>query len=53
MLDFRSCAGDLLGETQAGHMKWIGTDLYQHRWPACLDRADRRGTCGNRAHASP
>jgi transcription-repair coupling factor (superfamily II helicase) len=23
-------AGDLLGETQAGHMKLIGVDLYQH-----------------------
>ncbi len=28
-LDMRG-AGDLLGETQAGHMKLIGVDLYQH-----------------------
>ncbi|RYG90196.1 MAG: hypothetical protein EON59_00260 [Alphaproteobacteria bacterium] len=28
-LDMRG-AGDLLGETQAGHMKLIGIDLYQH-----------------------
>jgi transcription-repair coupling factor (superfamily II helicase) len=36
-LDMRG-AGDLLGETQAGHMKLIGTDLYQH----LLERALRQ-----------
>ncbi|MBB5692986.1 DEAD/DEAH box helicase [Muricoccus pecuniae] len=35
-MDLRG-AGDLLGESQAGHMKLIGLDLYQH----ILDRALR------------
>ncbi|TCH98120.1 DEAD/DEAH box helicase [Roseococcus sp. SYP-B2431] len=35
-MDLRG-AGDLLGESQAGHMKLIGLDLYQH----LLDRAFR------------
>ncbi|WP_231635639.1 helicase-related protein [Novosphingobium sp. ST904] len=38
-LDMRG-AGDLLGEDQAGHMKLIGVDLYQHMLGA---RCDRRG----------
>ena len=37
-LDMRG-AGDLLGETQAGHMKLIGTDLYQHLLSAALRKA--------------
>ncbi|UZK70482.1 helicase-related protein [Sphingomonas sp. S1-29] len=44
-LDMRG-AGDLVGEEQAGHMKLIGTDLYQH----LLGRALRvaRGDDGDR-----
>jgi len=34
-LDMRG-AGDLLGEAQAGHMKLIGVDLYQHLLGAAL-----------------
>jgi transcription-repair coupling factor (superfamily II helicase) len=34
-LDMRG-AGDLLGETQAGHVKLIGVDLYQHMLEASL-----------------
>jgi transcription-repair coupling factor (superfamily II helicase) len=37
-LDMRG-AGDLLGETQAGHMKLIGVDLYQHLLGAALREA--------------
>jgi transcription-repair coupling factor (superfamily II helicase) len=37
-LDMRG-AGDLLGETQAGHMKLIGIDLYQHLLEAALRTA--------------
>ena len=37
-LDMRG-AGDLLGETQAGHMKLIGVDLYQHLLEAALRAA--------------
>ncbi|MCE7798718.1 DEAD/DEAH box helicase [Sphingobium sufflavum] len=37
-LDMRG-AGDLLGETQAGHMKLIGTDLYQNMLGIALRRA--------------
>lgn len=37
-LDMRG-AGDLLGETQAGHMKLIGTDLYQHLLGSALREA--------------
>ncbi|WP_422051222.1 TRCF domain-containing protein [Sphingomonas leidyi] len=37
-LDMRG-GGDLLGETQAGHMKLIGTDLYQHLLSQALRRA--------------
>ena len=37
-LDMRG-AGDLLGDTQAGHMKLIGTDLYQHMLGLALRRA--------------
>jgi transcription-repair coupling factor (superfamily II helicase) len=37
-LDMRG-AGDLLGETQAGHMKLIGVDLYQHMLSAALRAA--------------
>ena len=37
-LDMRG-AGDLLGENQAGHMKLIGTDLYQHLLGAALRKA--------------
>ncbi|MEH3106299.1 MAG: helicase-related protein [Sphingomonas fennica] len=37
-LDMRG-AGDLLGEAQAGHMKLIGTDLYQHLLEAALRQA--------------
>ncbi|PXA88625.1 DEAD/DEAH box helicase [Nostoc sp. 3335mG] len=37
-LDIRG-AGDLLGDTQAGHMKLIGIDLYQHLLGAALRRA--------------
>ncbi len=37
-LDMRG-AGDLLGEAQAGHMKLIGTDLYQHLLEAALRHA--------------
>jgi transcription-repair coupling factor (superfamily II helicase) len=32
-------AGDLLGETQAGHMKLIGIDLYQHLLESALRTA--------------
>ena len=40
-LDMRG-AGDLLGEAQAGHMKLIGVDLYQHLLAArCAPRAAR------------
>jgi transcription-repair coupling factor (superfamily II helicase) len=44
-LDMRG-AGDLLGETQAGHMKLIGVDLYQHLLGTALrevrgEKADR------------
>ena len=34
-LDMRG-SGDLLGDNQAGHMKLIGTDLYQHLLEAAL-----------------
>jgi len=37
-LDLRG-AGDLLGEAQAGHMKLIGVDLYQHLLEAALRSA--------------
>jgi transcription-repair coupling factor (superfamily II helicase) len=37
-LDMRG-AGDLLGEAQAGHMKLIGIDLYQHLLEAALRTA--------------
>ncbi|MEN2786619.1 helicase-related protein [Sphingomonas qilianensis] len=37
-LDMRG-AGDLLGETQAGHTKLIGIDLYQHLLGAALRHA--------------
>jgi transcription-repair coupling factor (superfamily II helicase) len=37
-LDMRG-AGDLLGDTQAGHMKLIGVDLYQHLLGAALRQA--------------
>jgi len=37
-LDMRG-AGDLLGEAQAGHMKLIGIDLYQHLLGAALRAA--------------
>ncbi|MBB4153932.1 transcription-repair coupling factor (superfamily II helicase) [Sphingomonas jinjuensis] len=37
-LDMRG-AGDLLGETQAGHMKLIGVDLYQQLLEAALREA--------------
>ncbi|WP_022681573.1 helicase-related protein [Sphingobium bisphenolivorans] len=37
-LDMRG-AGDLLGEAQAGHVKLIGVDLYQHMLGAALRRA--------------
>ena len=37
-LDMRG-AGDLLGEAQAGHMKLIGIDLYQHLLEAALRAA--------------
>jgi transcription-repair coupling factor (superfamily II helicase) len=37
-LDMRG-AGDLLGETQAGHMKLIGIDLYQQLLEGALRRA--------------
>ncbi len=37
-LDMRG-AGDLLGEAQAGHMKLIGIDLYQHLLEASLRAA--------------
>ncbi|WP_081974405.1 helicase-related protein [Sphingomonas taxi] len=37
-LDMRG-AGDLLGETQAGHMKLIGIDLYQHLLESALRTA--------------
>lgn len=37
-LDLRG-AGDLLGEAQAGHMKLIGTDLYQHLLEGALRAA--------------
>jgi transcription-repair coupling factor (superfamily II helicase) len=36
-LDMRG-GGDLVGETQAGHMKLIGVDLYQHLLEAALRR---------------
>lgn len=44
-LDMRG-AGDLLGETQAGHMKLIGIDLYQHLLGAALREA--RGEAADR-----
>ncbi|MDB5671600.1 MAG: box helicase, partial [Alphaproteobacteria bacterium] len=37
-LDMRG-AGDLLGETQVGHVKLIGVDLYQHLLEAALRQA--------------
>jgi transcription-repair coupling factor (superfamily II helicase) len=37
-LDLRG-AGDLLGEEQAGHMRLIGADLYQHMLAAALKSA--------------
>ncbi len=37
-LDMRG-AGDLLGEAQAGHMKLVGIDLYQHLLEAALRTA--------------
>ena len=37
-LDMRG-GGDLLGETQAGHMKLIGIDLYQHMLAGALKAA--------------
>jgi transcription-repair coupling factor (superfamily II helicase) len=37
-LDMRG-AGDLLGDTQAGHMKLIGVDLYQHLLGVALRQA--------------
>ncbi|UVO50095.1 DEAD/DEAH box helicase [Sphingomonas sp. SUN019] len=37
-LDMRG-AGDLLGENQAGHIKLIGLDLYQHLLGSALQRA--------------
>lgn len=37
-LDMRG-AGDLLGDNQAGHMKLIGSDLYQHLLGAALRKA--------------
>lgn len=37
-LDMRG-AGDLLGDDQAGHMKLIGTDLYQHLLGVALRKA--------------
>lgn len=37
-LDMRG-AGDLVGEAQAGHMKLIGVDLYQHLLQAALREA--------------
>lgn len=37
-LDMRG-AGDLLGENQAGHMKLIGTELYQHLLGSALRKA--------------
>ncbi|PCD03962.1 DEAD/DEAH box helicase [Sphingomonas spermidinifaciens] len=37
-LDLRG-AGDLIGEAQAGHMKLIGVDLYQHLLEAALRTA--------------
>lgn len=37
-LDMRG-AGDLIGEAQAGHMKLIGVDLYQHLLEAALRAA--------------
>ncbi len=37
-LDMRG-AGDLIGEAQAGHMKLIGTDLYQHLLEGALRTA--------------
>nr|WP_207912366.1 TRCF domain-containing protein [Parafrankia sp. BMG5.11] len=37
-LDLRG-AGDLLGDTQAGHMKLIGVDLYQHLLESALRTA--------------
>ncbi|MET0248872.1 MAG: TRCF domain-containing protein, partial [Sphingobium sp.] len=32
-------AGDLLSDTQAGHMKLIGVDLYQHLFEAAINQA--------------
>ncbi len=37
-LDMRG-AGDLLGDAQAGHMKLIGVDLYQHLLKSALEEA--------------
>jgi transcription-repair coupling factor (superfamily II helicase) len=42
-LDMRG-AGDLLGEEQAGHLKLIGSGLYQHLLERALRRARGRGT---------
>ena len=42
-LDMRG-AGDLLGEAQAGHMKLIGVDLYQHLLEAALRQARGEAT---------
>jgi transcription-repair coupling factor (superfamily II helicase) len=44
-LDMRG-GGDLLGDTQAGHMKLIGIDLYQHLLGSALRQA--RGEDGER-----
>jgi transcription-repair coupling factor (superfamily II helicase) len=47
-LDLRG-AGDLVGEAQAGHMKLIGIDLYQHLFGRALRlaRVDREGGGGD------
>ncbi|UAK25666.1 TRCF domain-containing protein [Sphingomonas nostoxanthinifaciens] len=42
-LDMRG-AGDLLGEAQAGHMKLIGIDLYQHLLEASIRASRGEGT---------
>jgi transcription-repair coupling factor (superfamily II helicase) len=58
-LDMRG-GGDLLGDTQAGHMKLIGIDLYQHllghgaasgAWRRCRT-LDARAASGNSGHAA-
>lgn len=38
----RPGAGDLLGEDQAGHLRLIGLDLYQHLLSRALRAADDR-----------